>query len=291
MNKVFRLRDWVSLEEAAKQLSAVFQEEVTDIDILSLGLSKKIRLSIRLDTPTPTQLCRFVTVSEAQADPSPYANLEELLREGEPFLSAVKNVYMPRAFEDSVYIVPQHRSTGGPHDIHSLMDLTMMGDSEWVEVELQRRRGKSVAPRPFLGAYVTEPDGFSDDGQLVHKGRPFKVLARSDSGFVDAYSQPAGSEIVVRPRLVLEFIEAQTAIKKDTDLDLKELDTKERNVLLAIIGVLCKGLGHDISLSAHASDVSKKLLNLADEQGVGIGQSTIENHLKKVPDAVGRRKR
>jgi len=285
MNKVFRLRDWVSLEEAAKQLSAVFQEEVTDIDILSLGLSKKLRLSIRLDAPTPTQLCRFITVREAKVDPSPYADWEALKQDGEFFLSSIDNVYSPRSFEDSVYVIPQHRA-GGPHDIHGLLDLTMMGDSEWVEVELQRRRGNALAVRPLVGSYLTEPDGFGDDGELVHKGRPFKVLARSDSGFVDAHAQPPGSEIVLRPHFVMEFIESQTALKKDEDLG-----TKERNSLLAIIGVLCTGLGHDITLAANASAVAKKVAKLADEQGIAVSESTIEGHLKRVPDAVARKKR
>jgi hypothetical protein len=285
MNKVFRLRDWVSLEEAAKQLTAAFQEEVTDIDILSLGLSGKIQLSIRLDVPTPTQLCRFITVREAKADPSPYADWEALRQAGEFFFRPSDDVYRPRSPEDSVYIIPQHRAPG-PCDNHGLMDLTMMGDSEWVEVELQRRRGKTISTRPFSGAYVTESDGFGDDGELVHKGRPFKVLARSDSGFVDAHAQPPGSEIVLRPRFVMEFIESQTDIKKDEDLG-----TKERNSLLAIIGVLCTGLGHDISLAANASAVAKKLAKLADEQGIVISESTIEGHLKRVPDAVARKKR
>jgi len=68
------------------------------------------------------------------------------------------------------------------------------------------------------------------------------------------------------------------------------LGTKERNNLHAIIGVLCTGLGHDVSLPAYASGVARKVSSLADGQGVVISESTIENHLKLVPDAVARKK-
>lgn len=61
------------------------------------------------------------------------------------------------------------------------------------------------------------------------------------------------------------------------------LRTKERNSYLAIIGVLCKDAGIDYSRAAAAAAV---IANMAQTQGVRIGETTIENKLKLVPDVM-----
>lgn len=71
----------------------------------------------------------------------------------------------------------------------------------------------------------------------------------------------------------------------------RALGTRERNNLHAIIGVLCTGLGFDLSLAAHASGVARKVLELADAQGVDLKESTTEKHLQLVPDAIARKKK
>ncbi|BDT66472.1 hypothetical protein os1_06350 [Comamonadaceae bacterium OS-1] len=57
----------------------------------------------------------------------------------------------------------------------------------------------------------------------------------------------------------------------------KPLASKERNILLAIIGVLCVGAKLDLSTHAKTAGVIK---GMAASQGVSIGETTIENHLK-----------
>ena len=74
-----------------------------------------------------------------------------------------------------------------------------------------------------------------------------------------------------------------------TDLDDSAdtpLGTKERNVLLSIIAVLCKELEIDYSRPAKAA-VAIKESTL--RHGFTIGETTIENHLKKLPEAVAAR--
>ena len=46
MSKLFNLKEWVSLPEAAKHLATVFGEEVTEADVLYFGLQKKLTLSV-----------------------------------------------------------------------------------------------------------------------------------------------------------------------------------------------------------------------------------------------------
>lgn len=63
----------------------------------------------------------------------------------------------------------------------------------------------------------------------------------------------------------------------------KPLSTVERNVLLAIIAVLCKDCKLDYKTHAKSAALIK---SSADLLGISIGESTIESHLKKIPDAV-----
>lgn len=63
----------------------------------------------------------------------------------------------------------------------------------------------------------------------------------------------------------------------------RPLITKERNVLLAIVSLLCEHGAIDWKKPAAAARVIKEL---ADESGIRVGESTIEGHLKRIPEAL-----
>lgn len=48
MNKLFRLKKWLTVADAARHLTIVFGEDVTEADVLRLALDEKLRLSIFL---------------------------------------------------------------------------------------------------------------------------------------------------------------------------------------------------------------------------------------------------
>ena len=64
------------------------------------------------------------------------------------------------------------------------------------------------------------------------------------------------------------------------------LQTKERNTLLTIIAVLCKDAGYDHTKHAKTAGL---ILSTAAKMGIEIGETTIEGHLKKIPDALATR--
>jgi len=68
----------------------------------------------------------------------------------------------------------------------------------------------------------------------------------------------------------------------------KPLRTTERNALLSIIAVLCDENGYNTDRAAKTAAIIK---NRADLAGISLGETTVENHLKKIPDAVTRRLR
>jgi hypothetical protein len=46
MSKLFKLKEWLTVLEAARHLSGVFEEEVTEADVLRLALDSRLRLSV-----------------------------------------------------------------------------------------------------------------------------------------------------------------------------------------------------------------------------------------------------
>lgn len=68
----------------------------------------------------------------------------------------------------------------------------------------------------------------------------------------------------------------------------KPLTTKERTTLLTLVGLLAEEAKIDISKPSKAAST---LVSLAETKGIQIAQRTIEEHLKKIPDALEKRGR
>ena len=66
----------------------------------------------------------------------------------------------------------------------------------------------------------------------------------------------------------------------------KPISTKELNTLLTIIAVLCKEAKLDYKKHSKTAGL---ILSTAASMGFSIGDTTIENYLKKIPDALGAR--
>ena len=64
------------------------------------------------------------------------------------------------------------------------------------------------------------------------------------------------------------------------------LSTRERNTLLTIIAALCKEAKIPYDKPAKAAGM---IQSTAAKMGLSIGESTIEGHLKKIPDALATR--
>lgn len=77
--------------------------------------------------------------------------------------------------------------------------------------------------------------------------------------------------------------EAKHTRKEREGVPDKPLVTKERNTLLTIIAVLCKESNLDYTTHAKTAGL---IQSTAVGMGLSIGETTIENHLKKIPDAL-----
>lgn len=80
----------------------------------------------------------------------------------------------------------------------------------------------------------------------------------------------------------LEQAQQQASGGKDDESE-RALGTRERNTLLAIVGVLCKAQGYDLSQPRKAGG---SLQSLALQAGITISDKTIAEHLKRIPEAM-----
>ena len=66
----------------------------------------------------------------------------------------------------------------------------------------------------------------------------------------------------------------------------RPLANRERDTLLTIIAALCKDAGYDHTKHAKTAGL---IQSTAAKMGIAIGETTIEGHLKKIPDALATR--
>ncbi|MFC4788683.1 MULTISPECIES: hypothetical protein [Giesbergeria] len=96
----------------------------------------------------------------------------------------------------------------------------------------------------------------------------------------------ATNEMLPSEHIQAWFDETGVTFGKAKPVKEKPLATSERNSLLLIIAALCKEANIDYTKPAKAAG---QILHTADIMRLQIGETTIERHLKRIPDAVGAR--
>lgn len=66
MKKLFNLKEWLTVDQAARFLTALFQEDVTEADVLRLALDGHLRLSVNFVNHATARKMRVVPIEEAR---------------------------------------------------------------------------------------------------------------------------------------------------------------------------------------------------------------------------------
>ena len=66
MSKLFKLKEWLTIPEAAKHLSAIFSEDVIEADVLRLALDGHLKLSINFVNHTQGKRGRFISFKDTK---------------------------------------------------------------------------------------------------------------------------------------------------------------------------------------------------------------------------------
>ena len=248
---LWKLRAWLTLKEAADYLSSKTGLDVDESNILRLALDGKLQLS--LNFLKPIEAIQYREGAELEEHRTQIEGIWDLLVQG-PVRLELENRY---------------RATCGlPH------------------VELDPRE------KPFgtEGAFVTGEEG------VVYQLLPFLNLLSGSSRNPSVL--PVGSLLGVRPHALDAVVaslaspslgpEEQQPSKPDdaTDPLDKPLMTRERATLLTIIAALARAADIDILKASKAGDTIEAL---TVELRARVSARAIEDHLKRIPDALERR--
>lgn len=198
--KLLKLKDWVTIPEAARHLSVQFDEEVTEADILRFALDRRLKLSVNFTTHAIAEHGTIVPLAEAENNSASKVNLLD-----------GKAVSF----------------TGGLKIIGGVWDLSMFGD---VDMEIKDRyygRPITISRLIIYGILLNRPDG------------PWcRLFQSNDAGeYSLAETLPADADLVVRTS-ALRDLEALLS-EPEPDLE-RPVGPRERTTLLLIIAALAK---------------------------------------------------
>jgi hypothetical protein len=293
-SKLFKLKAWLTLPEAAKHLSGVCGEEVTEANILRLALDSHLKLSVFFANNTCAKLGRLLT----------FDSVEKLLKE-----IKVTPTLVPTNNEDWDYVYFENKI----EVINGVWDLTMFGNEriglevEWKHLTrvpteaYQPFRHETIGHETYLGAVVSQADIFA---QLqISKGLSLDVderlefmttfLSRAEhENFCPSFNLPPESILVVRTEALREFeqlIADNEAEEKKTTKphgNTEQNAQKREQVLGAAFAVLAKwpeecrdGKGEPVASKIAAMVDAKADLFWSDAQPP-LATDSIADHLR-----------
>lgn len=275
VSKLFKLKEWLTVPDAARYLSIAFGEEVTDADVLRLALDGHLKLSVNFVNHAVARSAKWIPRSQ-------YTELMELERA------------LGQTPQNSEEPVLKYGERAVP--IEGIWDLAMIG-AEILDVEHQYQLMTGGTPVTLVnidGTFVVSHDGqiyqllthFDDNpycnSEEQKKSRAKKSLYDPENYF-PAGGLPEDAVIVVRTTALREF---EQAVNDEPASVEKPMTTTERNTLLTIIAALC-----DYSDIKHQErGAASKIVKMTEEIGAPVTDDTIRNVFGKIPDALESRK-
>jgi hypothetical protein len=272
MKKLFNLKQWLTVPDAARHLSVLFGEDVSEADVLHLALNGCLTLSVefvnhaaaRCGPVVPLKDAKFITVL------SPINGERIDLVEGVEIGDQV--------IEHDEKIV----TLGG------VWDLKMQG-AERIDVKNLYQSltdGPSVDLQSLTGPIVFHQSGlhcqlqshFSDNECFSPEN--LKKPRNHPSNYYPADGLPDDSVLVVRTS-ALRDLEARLA-EPDQKAE-KPLQKRERDTLLVIIAALAELPKIDVK---KPSSAAVAIEGQTIRMGVRVSARRIEDHLNRIPAAL-----
>ena len=282
MSKLFKLKEWVTIPDAARHLSQIVNEPVSEADILQMALDGHLKISVNFPNRAKARIGRVIPYKDVPRKELPTLDGKGTVTylDGYPLNDSPEGT-MPDSEIPFIHFQKEVVSIDG------IWDLAMQGNERFdIEFDLQQLiGGPEVTMMNIEGTFLNRSDG---TWAALQEKFPDRVT-ENDEGerkTVKGSYYPAGGLGTDCTRVIrVSEIMALQAKLDGSALD-KPVSTRERNTLLTIIGVLCKEAGFDYSRTAKTAGLIE---STAASLGVGIGETTIEGHLKKVSDAMGTR--
>ena len=284
MSKLFNLKVWLTVPDAAKHLSIVFGEEVSAADVLRLALDGHLKLSVNFVNKARAKCGKVIPIEDAQYREFPadlVASMPGIPEEakGKPVMVLRGlNIDDKRVLELESEVV----------SLEGVWDLPMIG-AEQLDIEHECQNltdGPAVTLMNIEGAFVARTEG--EMCQLQDSFEPKEIKTphgkkKFDRSYYPAGGLPDDAVLVVRTDELRKFEQKISGNTKEE----KPLKTTERNTLLTIIAALCDYSAIDPTGRGTAGQISK----MSEEVGAPVTDDTIRTVLSRIPDALETRKK
>lgn len=271
MSKLFKLKEWLSVEETARHLSIVFGENVSEADVLRLALDGHMKLSVRFVNLQPAQLT-IITPTSLSCFPG--FETENIMFDNqgiESFLPAHNEI----VFLEGVFNVPM--IFGSRLDIERKCRTIAQGEileASYNDGVIVERDGRFFELQSKCTGDRLIPSGTPGHLVILHMERESAI-----EGYYASFVFPVGSALVVRTDALREFEQSINGEMASVD---KPLSTTERNTLLTIIAALCDRSG----IKHQERGTAQRIMEMTDEIGAHVDDGTIRTALAKIPDAL-----
>lgn len=198
MSRILRLREWLSIDEAASHLAAAFGEPVTPADVLRFGLdeSSPLTLSVNFLNHAYAEVGKAVPLAQAKRVPGIPVP---------PSCEPYEVVLGLRIENDQVV-----QFEGPVRSVEGVWDLPMVG-GERIAVENAFQDaigGPTVELINMDGSFVVDPSGQCWLSLHDEFGEEYGKDRKGDDRYFPANGLPAGSMLVVRTEPLERLIRA-----------------------------------------------------------------------------------
>jgi len=276
LKKLLKLKDWLTVPDAARHLSVLFDEDVTEADVLRFALDGRLVLSIDFVDFAAAQLGKIIPLADAKTK-----TVQTTDGKSCGLINGIRQV------DGNVVSFD-----GNFRFIKGVWDLAMCG-AERIEIERKYRLltdGPTVSLGEGNGILINRPDGTW--GQLLEAISDsdefglWRFLSDNTYGGPDklypAQTFPSGAILVVRTSAVLDLVALS---EPETPME-RPLRQRERDSLLVIIAALAEVHGIDIKRTSKAA---MEIESATIQKGARVSARSIEDHLRRIPDALERK--
>ncbi len=287
VKKIYRLREWLTTDEAAEHLSLVLGEAVSVADLLRLALDRHLVLSVNLVNKAEACLGRVVPFKDVQIHELPMP-----IRGGTP--TEIVRIPAGMLIDDVEAITEQTRFVCFDEPVVSIdgiWDLPMRG-AERLDIE-HAFQGLSNGPAVELinidGTFLVDSGG---TWAALQEQLPPQEVTRADGtkkkergAYIPAGALPADAPLVVRMSALAAFQEKLSALDAPAAIARPNVATRERDTLLKLlIGMAVEAYRHDpaATRSAAPSEIAGDLA----KHGLAVTDDTVRKYLKEAAATV-----
>lgn len=148
MNRLFKLKEWLTIPDAARHLSGVCGEPVTEADVLRLGLDKHLTLSAQIVNGAPAKIGKVVPLEQARTTIFP-GDASKLADGAMPHLSRLPRLTAGSDMQELDAEILAGINSGAL--IHAITDISIDAD-QYLQLEDALTSVSGVWDLPMIGA-------------------------------------------------------------------------------------------------------------------------------------------